>query len=65
MTDTQKEFCRERVEEFLNKVNKITKKNSKQCIRISDGIDHRKKDQEFNINVYFRSESKKYWLISH
>ena len=65
MTNTQKEFCRERLEEFLNEVSKITKKDYKQCVRVSGGIDHRKKNQEFNINVYFSSESKKYWLTSH
>lgn len=65
MTNTQKEFCRKRLEEFFNTVNQLTKKDATQCIRINDGVDLRKKDQEFTIKVYFRSTYKKCWPISH
>ena len=54
MTNTQKNFCRSLLEEFMTKMDQITKKGSIQSVRVSDKTDLRKKDQDFLIEVHFR-----------
>ena len=56
MTNTQKDLCRSLLEEFMRKMDQITKKGSIQIVRVSDKTDLRKKDQDFTIEVYFRPQ---------
>ena len=54
LTENQKGLCRSCLNEFLNDMGDITKKGYIPIIRVCSGIDKRKKDQEFKIEIHFR-----------